>query len=81
MTCPPVQLSNGEAYANKLLVNGRYPYNTMVSFSCNVGYNLDTTESGSNSSTICLDTGTWSHTTPHETCIVRKFNIFNKYPV
>ena len=55
VTFPPVQLSNGEAYANKLLVNGRYPYNTMVSFSCNVGYNLDTTESGSNSSTICLD--------------------------
>ena len=32
------------------------------SFSCNTGYNLDTT--GSNSSITCLTTGVWSHTTP-----------------
>ena len=64
MTCPPVQLSHGQVNANKLRVNGKYPYDTTISFSCDSGYSLDTTGIGSGTSTTCLQTGYWSHSTP-----------------
>ena len=47
VTCPPVHLSHGQINANKLSVNGKYPYNTTISFSCDSGYSLDTTGIGS----------------------------------
>ena len=56
MTCAPVQLLNGQVNTQASLLNGRYPYQATISFSCDSGY----TRTGS-SSAICLDTGTWSH--------------------
>ena len=64
MTCQLVELSNGVVNANKAIVEGNYPYDTEISFTCNVGYSLDTTTSGSGSSAMCLLTGNWSHSTP-----------------
>ena len=43
-------------------INGQYPFNSTISFSCDYGYTLNI--SGSNPSITCLDTGYWSHPTP-----------------
>ena len=64
VTCPLVNLTNGQEIPDKTPVNGHYPNGTIISFSCNSGYTLDTTQSGSSSSTICLFTGDWSHSVP-----------------
>ena len=62
ITCPDVQLPNGQVITSNSLVNGRYPISATISFSCDLGYTLNTT--GSNPSITCLDTGDWSHPTP-----------------
>ena len=64
MTCQLVELSNGVVIATKAIVEGNYPYDTEISFTCDVGYSLDTTAPGSGSSAIFLLTGNWSHSTP-----------------
>ena len=38
---------------DKSAVDGHYLYDTLITFSCNSGYALDTTQPGSNSSTVC----------------------------
>ena len=62
VTCPHVQLPNGQVTSSSSPVNGQYPFNAMISFSCDLGYTLNTT--GSNPSITCLDTGDWSHSIP-----------------
>ena len=61
-TVPPVQ--NGERIPNMGRVGEKYPFNTIIVFTCVYGYDLDTTMSGSNSNTSCLATGNWSHSNP-----------------
>ena len=61
VTCPSINLQNGRANANKSPINGQYYYGTTISFTCNSGYNLDTSAPGCGTSTTCLATGIWSH--------------------
>ena len=57
VTCPPVQLSHGQIDSTKSQVNGLYPFNTVISFSCDHGYSLDTSRVGSGTSITCLNSG------------------------
>ena len=55
-----MSLNNGEVSYNKSPVNnGRYPFNTQASFTCNSGYRLE----GSSSST-CQGQGSWNNDIP-----------------
>ena len=63
--CPSVYLLNGEITANSApFHNGEYGYGTNITFSCNTGYTLDTSQHGSASSALCLTSGNWSHSFP-----------------
>ena len=59
-TCSVLQSpSNGRVSYNKNIVGGRYPVNTVASFTCNRGYNRN----GHNSRT-CESSGNWNRQTP-----------------
>ena len=63
--CPSVHLLNGAVASNRTPYhNGEYWYDTNITFSCNPGYNLDTSQHGSASSVLCLVSGNWSHSSP-----------------
>ena len=59
VTCSSLNLENGGISYNQSPVNGRYPVDTMASFSCHHGYSL----TGS-SSTTCLISGNWNQQPP-----------------
>ena len=59
VTCVSLSLSNGNPSYNKGAVNGRYPVDTEVTFSCNSGY----TRNGCDRTTY-RTTGEWGHSTP-----------------
>ena len=63
--CPSVHLLNGKVVSNRApFHNGEYWYDTNITFSCNTGYTLDTSQQGSASSALCLASGNWSHFSP-----------------
>ena len=59
VTCVSLSLPNGRVSYNRGAINGRYPVDTVTSFSCNSGYS----RSGS-SSRICQTSGDWNQQTP-----------------
>ena len=42
-------------------VEGQYPYGTTITFSCDLGYNINIT--GASFTATCLDTGDWNSST------------------
>ena len=71
--CPAIQFVNGQVNATSVSENGHYLNGTIITFTCNSGYILDTT--GSSSSIICLATGYWSNSTPR--CNIGNENIYS----
>ena len=62
--CWKIELLNGQIHSNKLAVNELYPSGTILTFSCDTGYVLDTSMGGSRKSTYCLSDGNWSYYPP-----------------
>ena len=62
VTCPAVQLSHGTIKSTKQLLNGAYPVNTTLTFSCDYSYRITFTYS---SRATCLATEKWSQVIPY----------------
>ena len=61
VSCPAVQLSHGTIESTKQPINGSYPVDTTLTFSCD-SYRIP---NGYRSSATCLPTGKWSQVIPH----------------
>ena len=62
VSCPAVQLSHGTIESTKQLINGSYPVDTTLTFSCDYSYRIP---NGYRSRATCLDTGKWSQVIPY----------------
>ena len=59
VTCESLNLANGGISYSELPVNGRYPVDTVASYSCHHGYSLTGL-----SSRICQTSGNWNNQNP-----------------
>ena len=60
VTCTSLTLSNGAvSYSNHSVGGGRYPVDTVATFSCNRGYSQS-----ESSSRTCQTSGNWNQATP-----------------
>ena len=71
-----MDISHGDVHPSKeILDTNKYPYNTVISFSCDSGYNLNDTRS-----ITCLASGKWDGSIPrcnqgnkHDICDLKKY--------
>ena len=59
---------------------GTYYFGNRITFTCNSGYMLDLSVSGSGTSALCLNTGSWSHNSPGCGKDIINFDILNAAP-
>ena len=63
VTCPALNLSSGGITYHSSPVNGRYPVDTVASFTCNYGYNYS-----GKGSVECQTSGYWNIGIPGPSC-------------
>ena len=70
-SCPPFEVLHGIAhYTNPPLENGDYPIDTMVTITCNEGYE----ETNPGASRVCSRTGIYWSGQYRMTCLRKKIN-------